>query len=134
MQPGEFIRENTPVATIVQMNPLKLRTAIQEKNAGVISAGQTVEFVGRGVPGDRRSTGKVAYVSPAVDQATRTFPVEVLVENADRMLKPGFFAKGTVLTHVDDERAGGPRRRGVDAGRRRRRCSSSRTARRGSSR
>ena len=45
----------------------------------------------------------MAYVSPAVDQATRTFPVEVLVENADRTLKPGFFAKGTVLTHVDDE-------------------------------
>ena len=45
----------------------------------------------------------MAYVSPAVDQATRTFPVEVLVDNADRTLKPGFFAKGTVLTHVDDE-------------------------------
>ena len=45
----------------------------------------------------------MAYVSPAVDQATRTFPVEVLVDNADRTLKPGFFAKGTVLTHVDAE-------------------------------
>ena len=44
----------------------------------------------------------MAYVSPAVDQATRTFPVEVLVDNADRTLKPGFFAKGTVLTRVDE--------------------------------
>src|SRR6185369_5819961 len=44
VQPGEFIRENTPVATIVQMSPLKLKTAIQEKNAGVISVGQSVNF------------------------------------------------------------------------------------------
>jgi multidrug efflux pump subunit AcrA (membrane-fusion protein) len=44
----------------------------------------------------------VAYVSPAVDQATRTFPVEALVDNTDRVLKPGFFAKGVVRTHVDD--------------------------------
>src|SRR5262249_19699102 len=36
VQPGEYIRENTPVATIVQMSPLKLKTAIQEKNAALI--------------------------------------------------------------------------------------------------
>lgn len=101
VQPGEYIRENTPVATIVQMNPLKLKTAIQEKNAGVIRVGQAVDFVVEAFPG-KTFQGKVAYVSPAVDQATRTFPVEVLVENPDRALKPGFFAKGTVLTHIDD--------------------------------
>ena len=31
--------------TIVQLDPLKLRTAIQEKHAGLITRGQTVEFV-----------------------------------------------------------------------------------------
>ena len=102
VQPGEFIRENTPVATIVQMNPLKPKTAIQEKNAAVIRAGQTVEFVVEAFP-SRTFLGKVAYVSPSVDQTTRTFPVEILVENGDRTLKPGFFAKGTVLTRVDEE-------------------------------
>ena len=101
VQPGEFIRENTPVALIVQMNPLKLKTAIQEKNAAVIRVGQPVDFVVEAFT-DKAFHGKVAYVSPAVDQATRTFPVEVLVDNGDRTLKPGFFAKGTVLTRVDD--------------------------------
>jgi membrane fusion protein, multidrug efflux system len=100
VQPGEYIRENTPVATIVQMNPLKLKTAIQERHAGLIRAGQTVEFFVEAFP-DRKFTGKIAYVSPAVDQATRTFPVEAIVDNPDRVLKPGFFAKGTALTKVD---------------------------------
>jgi RND family efflux transporter MFP subunit len=84
------------------MSPLKLKTAIQEKNAGVIKVGQTVDFVVEAFV-DKTFHGRVAYVSPAVDQATRTFPVEVLVDNADRTLKPGFFAKGTVLTRIDDE-------------------------------
>jgi RND family efflux transporter MFP subunit len=101
VQPGEFIRENTPVATIVQVNPLKLKTAIQEKNAGLIRVGQPVDFTVEAFQ-NRIFHGQVAYVSPAVDQATRTFPVEVLVDNADRALKPGFFAKGSVLTRVDD--------------------------------
>src|SRR3954454_7101028 len=75
VQPGEFIRENTPVATIVQVNPLKLKTAIQEKFAARIRPGQTVAFAVEAFP-SRTFAGTVAYVSPAVDQATRTFPVE----------------------------------------------------------
>jgi HlyD family secretion protein len=101
VQPGEYIRENIPVATIVQMNPLKLKTAIQEKHAGLITAGQTIEFIVEAFP-DREFTGRIAYVSPAVDQTTRTFAVEALVDNADRTLKPGFFAKGVVRTRLDN--------------------------------
>src|SRR4051812_8209845 len=101
VQPGEFIRENTQVATIVQMTPLKLKSAIQEKYASLIRPGQTVQFDVEAFT-DRKFTGKIAYVSPAVDQATRTFAVEALVDNSDRQLKPGFFAKGVVFTHVDE--------------------------------
>jgi multidrug resistance efflux pump len=102
VQPGEYIRENTPVALIVQMNPLKLKTAIQERHAGVIRGGQVVQFTVEAFP-DRMFVGKIAYVSPAVDQATRTFPVEAMVENADRVLKPGFFAKGIAEVKVDND-------------------------------
>ena len=101
VQPGEYIRENTPVASVVQVNPLKLKTAIQEKHASLIRPGQGVEFNVEAFQ-NRTFKGKIAYVSPAVDQATRTFPVEALVENNDRVLKPGFFAKGVVLTKVDE--------------------------------
>jgi RND family efflux transporter MFP subunit len=101
VQPGEYIRENTPVVSIVQVNPLKLKTAIQEKHASVIRPGQGVEFNVEAFL-NRTFKGKIAYVSPAVDQATRTFPVEALVENTDRVLKPGFFAKGVVHTKIDE--------------------------------
>lgn len=101
VQPGEFIRENTQVVTVVQMNPLKLKTAVQERYANLIRPGLAVQFRVESFPGVDFA-GKVAYVSPSVDQGTRTFPVEVLVDNADRRLKPGFFAKGTISTHQDD--------------------------------
>ena len=101
-QPGEFIRENTEVVTIVRPDPLILQTAIQERHAGLIRADQPVDFVVEAFPG-QIFKGTVAYVGPTVDQGTRTFRVEVLVPNADRRLRPGFFAKGTVLTHADDQ-------------------------------
>ncbi len=101
VQPGEFIRENTPVIGLVQMNPLKLRTGVQERYAGLIRPGQSVQFRVEPYP-DRTFAGKVANVSPAVDQSTRTFTVEVLVENPERLLKPGFFTKGVILTQLDE--------------------------------
>lgn len=102
VQPGEFIRENTPVVTIVQMNPLKLRTAVQERYAEVMRPGLPAEFRVESLP-DARFQGKVAYISPAVDQATRTFAVEILVDNRERRLKPGFFAKGAIYTRLDTD-------------------------------
>jgi RND family efflux transporter MFP subunit len=100
VQVGEYIGERTVVATIVQMSPLKLRTGVQERHAGVVEPGQPVQFRVEAF-GDRLFTGKVAYVSPALDQTMRTFTVEALVDNPDRLLKPGFFAKGVILTRLD---------------------------------
>jgi RND family efflux transporter MFP subunit len=101
VQTGEFIPEQTLVATIVQVNPLKLRTGVQERHAGIIRPGQPVEFRVASF-GDTVFQGKIAYVSPSVDQTMRTFQVEALVDNRDRRLKPGFFAKGVILTTKDE--------------------------------
>ena len=98
---GEFIRENTPVVSIVKLDPLKLQTSVQERYAGIVNSGLPVEFSVESSP-DRTFTARVAFVSPAVDAATRTFPIEVLVDNGHRLLKPGFFAKGVIYTHLDE--------------------------------
>src|SRR5262245_10455779 len=101
VQTGEYIGERTPVATIVQINPLKLRTGVQEKHAGIVQAGLDVEFRVESF-GDTVFKGRIAHVSPALDQTMRTFTVEAIVDNADRRLKPGFFAKGVILTRRDE--------------------------------
>jgi RND family efflux transporter MFP subunit len=98
---GEYISERTPVATIVQVNPLKLRTGVQERHAGIVEPGQPVQFRVESF-GDTVFQGKVAYVSPSLDETMRTFTVEALVDNSDLRLKPGFFAKGVILTKRDD--------------------------------
>lgn len=101
VQTGEFIRENTQVVTIVQINPLKLRTAVQERYAELLHPGLPARFQVEAIPG-ATFEGKVTNVSPSIDQTTRTFPVEVLVDNSGRRLKPGFFAKGVIFTQRDE--------------------------------
>src|SRR6266446_1559581 len=101
VQPGEFIRENTPVVTIVRMNPLKLRTAVQEKYANLIRPSQNVDFKVESYPKDMFH-GRIAYISPAIEQGTRTFIAEILVDNPASKLKPGFFAQGQILVSRDE--------------------------------
>lgn len=101
VQRGEYIRENTAVVTIVRMNPLKLRAGVQEKHANLIHPNQTVDFKVESYPNDMFH-GKIAFISPSIDQATRTFTAEILVDNPARKLKPGFFAKGDILVNRDE--------------------------------
>jgi membrane fusion protein, multidrug efflux system len=107
VQRGEFIRENTQVATIVRMNPLKFKTAVQEKYANMIHQNQTVQFSVEAFPTEK-FTGRIAFISPAVDQGSRTFAAEVLVENPSRKLKPGFFAQGQANIGRDENVIGVP--------------------------
>src|SRR5881397_251909 len=100
IQRGEYIRENTPVVTIVRMNPLKLKTGIQEKYTNLIRENLSVDFMVEPYPKEMFH-GKIAFISPAVDQSTRTFAVEILVDNPAHKLKPGLFAKGSVLLGRD---------------------------------
>jgi RND family efflux transporter MFP subunit len=101
VQPGEFIKEDTPVVTLVQMDPLKLTTAIQERYAGEIHPDMSVQFGVESFPGEIFH-GRIASISPAVDQQTRTFVVEAELPNPDYRLRPGFFAKGVILSRIDD--------------------------------
>jgi HlyD family secretion protein len=101
VQRGEFIRENTQITTIVQLNPLQLRTAVQEKFSNLIRPNLPVQFAVESFPG-QTFNGRIANISPSIDQQTRTFTVEVQVDNANRKLKPGFFAKGVILTERDN--------------------------------
>ncbi|RPH90538.1 MAG: HlyD family efflux transporter periplasmic adaptor subunit, partial [Calditrichaeota bacterium] len=51
---------------------------------------------------DKVFEGKVVEISPILDPLTRMARVEVLVDNAEKELKPGMFAQVTVVTGILD--------------------------------
>ncbi len=99
---GELVRAQMPVMAVVRLNPLKVVAEIPEKMTPWISDGRPVELRVDAYQG-RTFTGKVTRISPAVNTATRAFPFEALVPNADAALKPGTFARVHVeIGKVDD--------------------------------
>jgi multidrug efflux pump subunit AcrA (membrane-fusion protein) len=94
---GEFVKNQTPVMTVVRMDTLKAIGEIPEKMAPWVRVGQSVDVTVDAFP-DTSITGKISRLSPAVDASTRAFAFEALVPNADGRLKPGTFARVHLTT------------------------------------
>ncbi len=97
---GEFVKDNTPIFTLVATDPLKYTGTVPERAAPEIRAGQEVRLAVDAF-GSRSFPGQVTRVAPVVDVPTRTLMLEARVPNGPGLLKPGFFARGAVLTRRD---------------------------------
>ena len=93
---GEFLAAGTPVATIVRLHPLRLRVEIPERDAREMHVGQSVRVTVEGDP--EIFPGRVARLSPAFLEQSRTLVIEAEVDNRRGRLKPGSFAKAEIDT------------------------------------
>jgi multidrug efflux pump subunit AcrA (membrane-fusion protein) len=93
---GEYVTTASKVATVVRVNPLRMRIEIPEQSIPNIQAGQGVSLVVSAWP-DRSFNGRIARISPNVTASSRTLAVEAEVENSDGSLKPGQFATVRIL-------------------------------------
>ena len=92
---GDMFAMNAPLFTVQQVVPVKLLVGISESEYTRVSKGDRVSLTADAQPG-RSFTGKIVRLYPTVDAATRTFNAEVVVDNADRALRPGMYARVTV--------------------------------------
>jgi RND family efflux transporter MFP subunit len=99
VQLGEYVKLQSPVISVVRMDPLKLTAEIPEKMAPWVSVGQPVELRVDAYP-DAPVTGTISRISPAVNTATRAFSFEARVPNNKALLKPGTFAR----VHIESGR------------------------------
>jgi RND family efflux transporter MFP subunit len=88
---GQYVRQDSLVATIVSLDPLRLSFSVAEADVGRVQAGNAVRFAVPAFPG-RSFEGTVRFVDARVRAASRDLLAEAIVPNADRTLRPGMFA------------------------------------------
>lgn len=94
--PGQFLGTGAPVVTIVKVNPLRLRLSIPEREASAVRPGLAVRVLLEGDPTPH--AGRIARISPAIEEASRTLSIEAEVANPTGTLRPGAFANAEVVT------------------------------------
>jgi multidrug efflux pump subunit AcrA (membrane-fusion protein) len=93
---GQYVALTNKIATVVKTQVLKLQLQVPEGQAAKVKLGMEVQATVAAYT-DRRFTGKVTAVNPAVDPGSRSFIVEAKFPNPDLTLRPGMFATGQIF-------------------------------------
>ena len=98
---GDFVSRGDPVATYVDNRRIVVSANLSEYDARYVQPGDTAEA--RLATGET-VRGRIRYVAPVADESTRTFAVELEVDNRDGSLRAGGTAElripaETVLAH-----------------------------------
>lgn len=100
VEAGAVISSQTVVATVATLRPIEVHVPLPETDLSRLRKTSLVRIRVDALP-DRLFEGKIARVGPALDAASRSARLVVVVTNADLALRPGMFARATV---VFDER------------------------------
>lgn len=92
---GDMFAMSAPLFTVQQVVPVKLLVGISESEYTKVKKGDTVTLTVDAIPG-RTFRGKIDRLYPVIDAATHTFKAEVVVDNQNRVLRPGMYARVTV--------------------------------------
>lgn len=92
--PGEYLQLGNPVATLVRLDPLRLRLEVPERESGLVQSNQHVRIT---VDGNTNVFhGTVARISPAISEQNRMLLVEADVP-AQPGLRPGLFVRSRIV-------------------------------------
>ena len=96
---GQFVQEGQAMFEIADLHTVWVLAHIYENEVGLVHEGQEVEATVEAFPG-QMFPGKVAFIQPHLDPATRTVEVRYDLDNPGHKLRPGMFATVILKTPV----------------------------------
>jgi len=99
---GEYVRTGTQAFYLVRLNPLKFKGDVPERYAPDVKTGDTVMAYPESSTAMTVS-GTIIRVGPSVYNDSRSFPVEAEIPNEKGAIKPGSFARLSILTRTIED-------------------------------
>jgi cobalt-zinc-cadmium efflux system membrane fusion protein len=93
---GEEVDTLASLFTIADLSTMKASFDVYEKDIPLVQVGQKVKVETSAYPG-KIYPGKITYISPRVDETTRTLKIRVDIDNYDHTMKFGMFVKGYIM-------------------------------------
>lgn len=94
MSLGENVLDNSHHITVGDLSRVWARFSVYQKDLFRIKPGQSLTIKANG----KSVEGTISYISPVVDETTRTASARVVLENRSGQWKPGMFVAASVLT------------------------------------
>ena len=108
VNPGQVIAVGQELFVVTDLDTVWVMGDLYEKDFGSVRIGTPASVTARAAPGPT-VRGRVAYIDPRVEPATRTAKIRVEVPNRERSLKLGMFVEVTFSTGMGVRRTVVPR-------------------------
>jgi len=92
---GEHVSTSSTVATVMKLDPIRLRLQVPELEASRLRVGQAVRATVEALD-NQQFEGRVTAINPALDPATRATIVEATIANPRGAIRSGMFATAQV--------------------------------------
>jgi len=99
---GEYIAAGQALVNLEAIDPVKADFRVPERFLPAIKVGQTIRIKVDAFPGEMFE-GKVYAIDPRLDIAGRSLVVRAMVPNRDQRLRPGLFARISVLLQLKED-------------------------------
>ncbi len=96
VESGAVISSQTVLASVATIRPIEVHVPLPETDLPRLRKSSLVRFRVDAIP-DRVFEGKISRVAPALDEGSRSAQLVVVVANADLALRPGMFARATMV-------------------------------------
>ena len=101
VSPGQVITRATTLTTLVDLDVVKVEVSVPERYLRQVKLGQPLEFGVAAYP-DRKFRGEVYFISPKLDERTRTALIKARIPNANGDLRAGMFASLDLALQLRD--------------------------------
>jgi len=92
---GSYVNTTDIIASVQQLNPLKIDFTVPQKNASQVHLGDTVFISIEG--NTKKFIGKIYAFDPKIDAGTRSLKVRALIDNSKKEIFPGSYAQVSLV-------------------------------------
>jgi membrane fusion protein (multidrug efflux system) len=93
---GQYLKEGDMVVTLQAFDPIYVNFSLPQQDLSKLVIGELVQLRVDAFP-DQIFNGTITAINSLVDQATRNVQVQATFKNSDFRLRPGMFAKVSVV-------------------------------------
>lgn len=92
VSPGAYLAAGAPIVNLEKIDTLKVDFKIPETFLGDVRVGQEIELTVDALP-RRTFAGEIYAIDPQVDVNGRSLQIRARIDNSERRLRPGLFAR-----------------------------------------
>jgi membrane fusion protein (multidrug efflux system) len=93
---GQYLDTGKPIVSLQSLTPVYANFSLPQQELGRLKTDLPVRVTTDTYPG-REFTGRLTAINPDLDESTRSVTLQATLDNADQALRPGMFARVSVL-------------------------------------